>query len=266
LRSTIVHYPTALEILYKKELNLFVKQMFKLVESNLLGNKEFKEAYLDLRFDEEQDNASTVEFTLSKLKVLFGFLSTEVSNKLSNLAKQVSNFNKRNIENSFEKPVVLRHLKNDEQTIKLWISENVFLIKSIETNLHLNVTNTIYDGIKRGLTTNSLAKNLANAYSISIQKANLIARDQIAKLNGQLTMNRKLSLGLNLYIWATAGNEKVRNSHKVLESKICDFNNSTIYKDDLNDHWKKRSLIKAELLPPGFAINCQCTSYSVYYA
>ena len=48
---------------------------------------------------------------------------------------------------------------------------------------------------------------------VSDSRAKLIARDQVAKLNGELTKERQTDLGVTGYIWRTVGDERVRDEH-----------------------------------------------------
>lgn len=54
-------------------------------------------------------------------------------------------------------------------------------------------------------------------------KANLIARDQISKLNGQLNMLRQNDLGITRYRWRTVGDDRVRETHAHNDGQIFDW-------------------------------------------
>lgn len=51
-------------------------------------------------------------------------------------------------------------------------------------------------------------------------RAEFIARDQVSKLNGQLTQVRQQDLGVKRYRWRTAGDDRVRDSHREKDGKI----------------------------------------------
>jgi SPP1 gp7 family putative phage head morphogenesis protein len=53
----------------------------------------------------------------------------------------------------------------------------------------------------------------------------LIARDQTSKLNGNLTRLRQEEIGVTRYKWSTAGDERVRPTHRANEGKIFEWAN-----------------------------------------
>lgn len=110
-------------------------------------------------------------------------------------------------------------------------------------------------------------------------RSDLIARDQLSKLNGQVTKRRQQEIGLTIYKWNTALDERVRGrpgglypnarpSHWVLEGKFCSWGDSTIYADTLEEaiqeKWKKRSSIGAVEEHPQIPINCRCSGEAVF--
>ena len=91
-------------------------------------------------------------------------------------------------------------------------------------------------------------------------RARLIARDQIGKLNSQLTRERNEALGIDKYIWSTSEDERVRESHKVMNGKLCRWDDPTVYSDDGGQTWKSRASIGGEQEHPGIPVNCRCIS------
>ena len=74
----------------------------------------------------------------------------------------------------------------------------------------------------------------------------LLSRDQTTKLNASLTKLRQESAGITEYIWQTAGDERVRPTHKANDGKK--FN------------WDKPP---AKTGHPGTDINCRCVAIPV---
>jgi uncharacterized protein with gpF-like domain len=95
------------------------------------------------------------------------------------------------------------------------------------------------------------------------KQANLIARDQIGKLNGQTTQARMESLGLTLYEWSTSGDERVRTSHLKLEGKLCKWSDPTVYSEDGGKTWNSRPASWCQF-HPGYDIQCRCTALSYW--
>jgi SPP1 gp7 family putative phage head morphogenesis protein len=99
--------------------------------------------------------------------------------------------------------------------------------------------------------------------SITTGRANLIARDQIGKLNGQVTQARMEAAGLDMYIWSTSGDERVRSSHALLDGKLCRWDNALVYSEDRGKTWIPRPS-GAVLLHPGEDIQCRCCALSYW--
>jgi len=70
-----------------------------------------------------------------------------------------------------------------------------------------------------GVRVEVLAHDLRERFEVSNSRAELIARDQTLKLNGQINRHRQLSVGVEEYIWDTSGDERVRESHAVLDGR-----------------------------------------------
>jgi SPP1 gp7 family putative phage head morphogenesis protein len=65
-----------------------------------------------------------------------------------------------------------------------------------------------------------IRKDLKKQFKTVKNKARLIARDQVNKLNGNLTQMRQTGLGIDRYTWRTSRDERVRPSHRVKEGNV----------------------------------------------
>jgi hypothetical protein len=104
-------------------------------------------------------------------------------------------------------------------------------------------------------------------------KANFIARDQIGKLNGEITQRRMESIGLTMYIWETSGDERVRGSpdglteqirtavpsHYAMDGLLCRWDDSAVCSYDGGKTWMDRPA-RAVRLHPGQDYQCRCTA------
>ncbi len=124
-------------------------------------------------------------------------------------------------------------------------AENVKLITSIPENLLTNVEGIISRGTRRGRRASEMAKEIRERFKISENRAKLIARDQVSKLNGELTQLRQTSLGVKRYIWRTSQDERVRDEHAEREGQEFLWS-----QPPADGH-------------PGEPINCRCTAEPV---
>jgi SPP1 gp7 family putative phage head morphogenesis protein len=100
------------------------------------------------------------------------------------------------------------------------------------------------------------------ATTVTEERARVIARDQVGKLNGQLTELRQRQAGVTTYYWRTSRDERVREAHDVLEGMLCRWDDPTVYSDDGGATWKPRSAIGAFEGQPGGEFQCRCSAES----
>lgn len=102
---------------------------------------------------------------------------------------------------------------------ELFIESNVGLITSIPDRLFGEVRAMVEGAAITGRRPESFARDIEERFGVSESRAKLIARDQVAKYNGQLTAARQQRLGIKSFIWRTSGDERVRESHQAKEGE-----------------------------------------------
>lgn len=90
--------------------------------------------------------------------------------------------------------------------------ENVDLIQSIPNELLEQVSTVIDKSWSAGERVESLRAKIQERFEVSKSKADLIARDQVLKLNAQVTRERQQASGITEYIWTTSRDERVRGN------------------------------------------------------
>lgn len=105
------------------------------------------------------------------------------------------------------------------EQLKKWTEENVVLIKTITKDTLSQMENIVQEGFKTGKTTTSIVKEIQSTYGVEKRYARLIARDQMAKLNADLTKTQQQDAGVEEYIWSTSGDGRVRDRHRSLNNK-----------------------------------------------
>lgn len=124
--------------------------------------------------------------------------------------------------------------------IDIFVEQNVGLIKTVDERYFGEVQETVFRGARTGRSVKEIAEDIRERGKVSQSRAELIARDQLNKFNGNLSEIRQRDLGVTRYIWRTSLDERVREEHRKLEGK--EFNWS---KPPAEGH-------------PGEAINCRC--------
>ena len=156
-----------------------------------------------------------------------------------------------------------------EDVMDIWTLRNHDLINSLTTEYIKKVNFIVPEGIVNGDTVQKIMSDFRKMdTNMTRSRARLLARDQVGKLNGRLTKRRNQELGLDLYRWMTAQDERVRSKHKVLHGKIMRWDDNSVYADSIADaragNWKSRSSIKGYIGIPGQDIQCRCTSQAVF--
>ncbi|MCP4051065.1 MAG: hypothetical protein GY730_10215 [bacterium] len=99
-----------------------------------------------------------------------------------------------------------------EFEISAFVKQNISLIKTVPERFFRETEGIIFRGIQQGVSHVEIRKQITERFNISRNRAKLIARDQVGKLNSQLTQLRQQSVGVKKYIWRTVGDERVRGN------------------------------------------------------
>lgn len=122
------------------------------------------------------------------------------------------------------------------------VESNIALIKSLSQR-HLNrIEFAVMASLQAGTLNTSLADDLSKIEGITQNRARLIARDQLGKINSRLSQLRQQSLGITHYTWSTSLDERVRKRHANWEGDLIAWDSPPP-----NGH-------------PGQPIQCRCTA------
>lgn len=105
------------------------------------------------------------------------------------------------------------------QQIQSWVEENVGLIKSLPQETLTEMQNIVSQGFKTGKSVTSIVGDIRTTYGIKKSSARLLARDQLGKLNSQLTRQQQTDAGVSEYVWSTSKDSRVRDSHRSLDGQ-----------------------------------------------
>jgi SPP1 gp7 family putative phage head morphogenesis protein len=135
------------------------------------------------------------------------------------------------VESQNLRPVLLRRIKKNTDLIKSLPQEHIDRVKKV-----------LEEGITKGDDAASILATVREASEITDRRAKLIARDQMAKLNGDLTQARQIALGIDSYIWRTSRDARVRDDHRDREGNVYQWD-----KPPSDGH-------------PGQPVQCRCTA------
>lgn len=101
-----------------------------------------------------------------------------------------------------------------------FVHENVALVESLGRSTLGELEKMITRALADGRRAEALGAEIAKRWGIAERHARLIARDQIGKLNGQITRARHEELGIARFRWLTMRDPRVRPRHRPMEGKV----------------------------------------------
>jgi SPP1 gp7 family putative phage head morphogenesis protein len=180
---------------------------------------------------------------------------------VSTIGYDVSDFNQKQWQKQVKKLIGTTFVIGEAweaEVIKTWADTNFTLIKSLSDEYIKKVNFIVSDGVQTGLGSKEIKGQIKKLNkNITEPRARLIARDQVGKLNGLFTKRRQQEVGVDLYDWVTAGDERVRKSHRGLDNTINKWGDSSVYSTDGGLTWQSRTggMTKFE---PGQDAQCRC--------
>lgn len=129
--------------------------------------------------------------------------------------------------------------------------ENTDLIKSLAADKVDRVRKVLSDA-GAGTRVEEIARALRETTGATRARAELIARDQVLKLNAGITQARHEAAGITEFVWSTSRDERVRPDHARLEGKRFRYDDPPVVDVRRGD----RAL-------PGVHFRCRCTALPV---
>lgn len=137
-----------------------------------------------------------------------------------------------------------------QDIIRATVAENVSLIKSIHSQYHTQVEGLVMRSVAAGRDLSNLVKELEARYSITRDRAKLIALDQNNKATMAIRRERELSIGLDRGIWLHShGGKEPRKTHLANSGK--EFS--------VKDGWYDPDPKVLKNIWPAELIRCRCT-------
>lgn len=293
--STVVLYPHAYEVQYKKYLynlmDIYSNIAIPKIRDSLPRwvneqnqdsarlddfNTEFQQLINELErteFNMYAENGNGVEDNKGNT-----FSNITITTFLLTLGFNISQFNKKQVNKSFTKILGQPFLPAEpflDNTLEVWKNNNFRLIKGLSDEYIKKINTIVSEGITNGDSSKKIMKDLLKMdKNMTRSRAELISRDQVGKLNGLLSKRRNQEAGLDIYKWLSANDERVRpvnpklqNStsvpnHRLMHNTYNKWSDATVFSEDGGKTWKKRPSNMQGAIP-GSQIRCRCISSPV---
>lgn len=186
---------------------------------------------------------------------------------LGKTAEETIKFSEKEFEKMLEKGIHINVPITAEWWDKMktsWMEYNYELIVSNAKNYVSKINIIVEQGVVNGQSVQKVKEEIFKAtQSLSNKHCKLLARDQIGKLTGQVEQAQMQEIGLELYVWDTSMDDRVRESHALMQGLLCRWDDASVCSYDGGKTWEPRPAGAIDL-HPGQDIQCRCSALSYY--
>jgi SPP1 gp7 family putative phage head morphogenesis protein len=176
----------------------------------------------------------------------------EIDRLAQQFATQTSTYQRVQLNRQTQAALGVDVFHNDQglaQRFESFAAENVALITDLPERIAANVekvTTRVLAATETATLNGDLAEQLNKEFGFGERRSEIIARDQIGKLYGQVNATRQQDLGITKFVWRTSEDERVRPEHEALDGQTFSY-------DDPPDEGL-----------PGEPILCRCSAEPVF--
>ena len=141
---------------------------------------------------------------------------------VSDYGAQVERFNMRQWQKQIERKYGERYARSEpwmQGLMRAWELENLKLIRSIPEQYIDRLQGVVTRSITDGLSVTDVKQAIRDQYDHPLNRAELIAVDQIGKLNARLTQYRQERIGIKGYYWRGVLDDRERQVHVQREGR-----------------------------------------------
>ncbi len=267
----VPQYPDSAEREFKRITNGYMRLLNKTLTEHLpsLLAAYKKERRGDSRFDDMKDLEGDVRREFQKIaeeleQKLSSYGLDDLVAKISKMTKNTSLREwKRVVHDTLGIDLLSDYYSAEfyEEALRRWVDENILKIKSIPNEALGEMQQIVLNGYKRGATLTDITKSIQEQYRLTRRRAQLLARDQVATLNSQISKMQQQDAGCTKYRWSDSRDSRVRDCHHELNGKIFSW-------DDPPGMWyetKSRGRVyTGRHCHPGEDIACRCVAIPVF--
>ena len=268
--KTVPQYPKTAEREFRRITGSYMKLLNEELKKKLpaMMAEYQKERHGDSRFDDSQDLDAKLRLLLQDVAKALEKRIAEygLDQKVEQIAKMAKNVSirewKRAVKDTLGIDLLDDYYKGEffEEAIRRWIAENVLLIKSIPSETLGNMREIILGSYLKGSSIRDIQKAIQETYNVSKRKAQLLARDQVATLNAQLTKAQQTDAGCKKYRWSDSRDGRVRDCHKALNGKVFSWDNPP----EMWYETKQGRVYTGRRCHPGEDYCCRCVAIPVF--
>lgn len=254
-------YPHSAEREYQRVLFYILEKWFKDVEVIIDQYLPGIMTEVDTMRPKTDSFTDNIKSMISSIKgVQFGYYLNAVKMASAEAFKKVDIWNKKQFERVIHSVTGLNIAVTEmwkSGTVSAFVERNVSLITKINDDMASKIENIVYNSISIGKRVESIKKEIVGTnidqgvFESTKKRAVIIARDQVGKLNGEMTMNRQKAIGIKSYFWRTSVDERVRGNPT---GRFPNAEPSHYSREGKKFYWDR----PPEDGHPGTAIMCRC--------
>lgn len=156
----------------------------------------------------------------------------EASHVASDFVRSALDYNDR----QFRRTTGINIFEGDarmQDYLKAATYQNVQLIQSIPERYLAQVENIVIGNMRTGMRPGYIAKALTQQFGVEQRRARFIARDQSAKVTGEMTKQRQLGAGFEYFKWRDSDDSRVRDRHRQIAEKVTAYGKGVYRWDNL---------------------------------
>lgn len=276
-RSDAVQPPIAVAARYTVELIRIVRALQARVRETL------GDFYMLLALQQREDgiDQNFIDRLKRKLDELKKLDPKGYANLAGNVGEQVNAANAREFNRIFADENALRKITKGNfkaqvgldlkqgapklaQHIDSFRRKNVQLITSVQTDMLDQVADVVGEAFDAGTRVEVLKKRIQERFDVTDSRAALIARDQVLKLNANITQQRQQDAGVTKYKWSTSRDERVRGNPA---GKYPDTTDNHFRLEGTVHSWDEPPIVDTatgRTAHPGEDYQCRCVAIPIF--
>ncbi len=243
-------YPAGCEREYQRFARRLTRELWETVKAELLpalAGLVKRNPLRAPRGDEVSDDIANLIAAASRK--FFGRANESfIKSEVGKIAGQTATFNEKQFRQVMRSALQVDIFVYEpwlKDLVNVWVAENVRLIKTVPERYFGDIEGIARRGLMEGTPVDEMAEEMKRHVDIATRRAELISRDQIGKLNGDLTEYRQTGAGIDEYVWSTSKDARVRPEHSEREGRVYKWSDPP-----KGGH-------------PGKAIHCRCVALPV---
>lgn len=212
-----------------------------------------------VRLDDAAEDLDALIAELRALAAVGGALFDRavVETIANRLAVQVSGFQRRQLSRQAKRAIGVDVVAAEPwlaEHLRLFVSDNVALVKSIPAQQLDRLEALLHRAVRSDLRVEVLRDEIGRVFAKGRQRAELIARDQTLKLNGELNDLRMREIGVRQAHWSDSNDGRERKQHRRLGA--ANDGKGVLY--DLDGSGPVVDPKSGKRAKPGEEVQCRC--------